>query len=297
MLLAASVPVSWSAIAPEIVLLSCACALLVFGIFLPERLAHPVAAGVAVGGLVGAMVAPIAQWDDASRTAFQDTLRIDAFGNAGRLLIFAAGILAVLVAWGMPRRGACDRVPRAAADGLRRHVAAGRGQQPDDPVHRAGAVLDRALRAGRDRRRRAARPGGRPQVPGDRVGGRRLPAVRVGARVRRHRLAPVRPDRAEHRRRPRRRAADGDRADRGRARLQGQRRALPHVDAGRLRGSADAGDRVHVGRHQGDRAGGDDADPGRRLRRGLADLAGRDRRDRHRLVRGRQPGARCASRT
>ena len=103
MLLAASVPVSWSAIAPEIVLISCACALLVFGIFLPERLAHPVAAGVAVGGLVGAMVAPIAQWDDASRTAFQDTLRIDAFGNAGRLLIVAAGILAVLVAWGMPR--------------------------------------------------------------------------------------------------------------------------------------------------------------------------------------------------
>jgi NADH-quinone oxidoreductase subunit N len=103
MLLAASVPVSWSAIAPEIVLISCACALLVFGIFLPERLAHPVAAGVAVGGLVGAMVAPIAQWDDASRTAFQETLRIDAFGNAGRLLIFAAGILAVLVAWGMPR--------------------------------------------------------------------------------------------------------------------------------------------------------------------------------------------------
>ena len=33
--------------------------------------------------------------------------------------------------------------------------------------------------------------------------------------------------------------------------LQGQRRAVPHVDAGRLRGRADAGDRVHVGGDQG----------------------------------------------
>ena len=48
------------------------------------------------------MVAPIAQWHDAPRTAFDDTLRIDAFGNGARLLIFAAGLLAVIVAWGMP---------------------------------------------------------------------------------------------------------------------------------------------------------------------------------------------------
>ena len=48
------------------------------------------------------MVAPIAQWHDAPRTAFDDTLRIDAFGNGARLLIFAAGLLAVVVAWGMP---------------------------------------------------------------------------------------------------------------------------------------------------------------------------------------------------
>ena len=37
--------------------------------------------------------------------------------------------------------------------------------------------------------------------------------------------------------------------------LQGQRRAVPHVDAGRLRGRAHAGDGVHVGRHQ-DRGAG-----------------------------------------
>jgi NADH-quinone oxidoreductase subunit N len=103
LLAATTVTVSWSAIAPEIVLLSCACVLLALAIFLPDRLAHPAAAVVAVGGLAGAMVAPIAQWDDRARYAFDHTVRIDAFGNGARLLIFAAGIFAVLLAWGVPR--------------------------------------------------------------------------------------------------------------------------------------------------------------------------------------------------
>ena len=111
-----TVPVSWSAIAPEIVLLSCACVLLTCAIFLPARLAHPVGAAVAVGAFAGAMVAPIAQWHDAPRTAFDDTLRIDAFGNGARLLIFAAGLLAVIVALGhAASRRPGGRVPRAAA--------------------------------------------------------------------------------------------------------------------------------------------------------------------------------------
>jgi NADH-quinone oxidoreductase subunit N len=101
-LLAATVPVSWSAIAPEMVLLGCACALLTFAIFLPAGIAHPVSAVVALGGFVGAMVAPIAQWNDTARYSFDHTLRIDAFGNGARLMIFAAGVLAVVVAWGMP---------------------------------------------------------------------------------------------------------------------------------------------------------------------------------------------------
>jgi NADH-quinone oxidoreductase subunit N len=103
LLAATTVTVSWSAIAPEIVLLTCACVLLAVAIFLPDRLAHPAAAVVAVGGLVGAMVAPILQWDDRARYAFDHTVRIDAFGNGARLLIFAAGIFAVLLAWGVPR--------------------------------------------------------------------------------------------------------------------------------------------------------------------------------------------------
>ncbi len=103
-----TIPVSWSAIAPEIVLLSCACALLTFAIFLPSRLARPLSALIAIGGLAGAMVAPVAQWHDAARGPFDHTLRIDAFGNGARLLIFAAAMLAVVIAWGMPR--IADRV-------------------------------------------------------------------------------------------------------------------------------------------------------------------------------------------
>ncbi len=103
LLAATTVPVSWSAIAPEVVLLSCACVLLAVAVFLPDRLAHPASAAVALGGLAGAMVAPIAQWNDPARYAFDHTIRIDAFGNGARLLIFAAGIFAVLLAWGVPR--------------------------------------------------------------------------------------------------------------------------------------------------------------------------------------------------
>ena len=75
-----------------------------------------------------------------------------------------------------------------------------------------------------------------------------------------------------------------------RARLQGLGGAVPHVDAGRLRGRADAGDRVHGGRDEGG------ARSSLTLRvlvtafpeRGRA-LDDRDRRDRLRLARGRQP--------
>ena len=41
------------------------------------------------------------------------------------------------------------------------------------------------------------------------------------------------------------------RAPRGRIRVQGLRRAVPHVDAGRLPGGTDPGDRLHVGRDEG----------------------------------------------
>jgi NADH-quinone oxidoreductase subunit N len=41
------------------------------------------------------------QFDDTARFAFDHTLRIDAFGQGGRMLIFLSGLLAVCVAFGM----------------------------------------------------------------------------------------------------------------------------------------------------------------------------------------------------
>ena len=102
MLVASHVAVSWSAIAPEVVLLAGACVLLMFAVFLPDPSAHAVSVIVALGALAAAMVAPIVQWHDAPRLAFGGTLRIDAFGNGARLLIFAAALLAVVLAWGLP---------------------------------------------------------------------------------------------------------------------------------------------------------------------------------------------------
>ncbi len=296
-----TVPVSWSAIAPEIVLLSCACVLLTCAIFLPARLAHPVGAAVAAGAFAGAMVAPIAQWHDAPRTAFDDTLRIDAFGNGARLLIFAAGLLAVVVAWGMPHLA--DRAVEyhallLAAGG--RHVAAGGVEQPGDRVHRAGAVLDRALRAGGDRRRM--------RCPGLEGALKYLVVGSVGAAFLLYGSALVYGATGQFefdliatvdppRRRPRRRAAAGHRDDHRRARVQGQLGAVPHVDAGRVRGSAHTGDRVHVGGHQDGGAGAGVPRAGGGLRRGLG-RSGRTRSERSRSRRSRsETWRRCGRRT
>jgi NADH-quinone oxidoreductase subunit N len=95
-----TVPVSFSAIAPEIVLLACACAILAVAVFLPQRLAERVTPVVAAGGFVGAMIAAAVQFESDAHFSFDHTLRIDAFGQGARLLVFAAGLLAVGVSWG-----------------------------------------------------------------------------------------------------------------------------------------------------------------------------------------------------
>jgi NADH-quinone oxidoreductase subunit N len=101
-MLAATVPVDWSAIAPELVLIGCACSLLCVAIFFPMRLARVVSSGLAAGGFIAAAIISVTQYRDAAHYAFAHTLRIDSFGQAGRLVIFSAGLLAVLVAWGSP---------------------------------------------------------------------------------------------------------------------------------------------------------------------------------------------------
>jgi NADH-quinone oxidoreductase subunit N len=95
-----TIPVNFTAISPEIVLLSVASVLLAGGVFLPQRAAERLCPVLAAGGFVGAMVAAAAQFHDAAHWSFDHTLRLDSFGEGGRLLVFAAGLLAVGVSWG-----------------------------------------------------------------------------------------------------------------------------------------------------------------------------------------------------
>jgi NADH-quinone oxidoreductase subunit N len=97
-----TVPVSFSSIAPEIVLLVCASVLLTCAIFLPEELARRASAAISAGAFLAAGAIAAAQFHDDARYAFDHTLRIDSFGQGGRLIVLSAGLLAVAVSWGLP---------------------------------------------------------------------------------------------------------------------------------------------------------------------------------------------------
>ena len=96
-----TIPVSFSAIGPEIILLGTAAALLVFAIFLPDELARRLSAGATVIALAAATAFSATQFHDHARAPFDHTLRIDAFGQSGRMLVFVAAIIAVAFSWGM----------------------------------------------------------------------------------------------------------------------------------------------------------------------------------------------------
>jgi NADH-quinone oxidoreductase subunit N len=95
------IPISFSAIAPEIILLAAASVLLVVGVFVSDAVAPRLSAPVAAAALIAATAVSATQFHDAARLPFDHTLRIDAFGQGGRMLIFLAGLLAVGVSLGM----------------------------------------------------------------------------------------------------------------------------------------------------------------------------------------------------
>ena len=95
------IPISFSAIAPEIILLVTACVLLTVGVFLAGELARRLSAAAAAIALTAAAAVSATQFEDPARFAFDHTVRIDAFGQGARMLIFVSGLLAVCVAFGM----------------------------------------------------------------------------------------------------------------------------------------------------------------------------------------------------
>ena len=181
MLLATSfqIPISFSAIAPEIILLATAAVLLTVGVFLPGELARRLSAAAAVIALGAAAAISATQFEDTARFAFDHTVRIDAFGQGARMLIFVSGLLAVCVAFGMRdlrERGVeYHALLLSACAGMSLLAVA---EQLRDDVRRARALLHLPLRARRDRDRRPALAGGRAQVPDRRIDRRRVPALR-----------------------------------------------------------------------------------------------------------------------
>jgi NADH-quinone oxidoreductase subunit N len=99
------IPISFSAVAPEIILLGTASALLVVAVFLPGEPARRLSAAAAAAALIAATAVAAAQFEDTARLSFDHTLRIDAFGQGARMLIFLSGLLAVCVAFGMRHLG------------------------------------------------------------------------------------------------------------------------------------------------------------------------------------------------
>ena len=254
-------------------------------------------AAVAAGAFAGAMVAPIAQWHDAPRTAFDDTLRIDAFGNGARLLIFAAGLLAVVVAWGMPHLA--DRAVEyhalllAAAAGMSLLAVSNSLVIAFIALELFSIALYVLVAIDVD------------ALPGLEGALKYLVVGSVGAAFLLYGSALVYGATGQFEfdliaQSIRHGDAHGGVLLLGIAMIivglgfKANSAPVPHVDAGRVRGSAHTGDRVHVGGHQDGGAGADVPRAGGSLRRGLGDLAGRDRSARGRVVRGRQPGGPAA---
>ena len=96
-----TIPVSFSAIGPEVILLGTAAVLLVVAIFLPDEPARRLGAAATAIALAAATIYSAAAFNDAARAPFDHTLRIDAFGEGARMLVFVAAIVAVAFSWGM----------------------------------------------------------------------------------------------------------------------------------------------------------------------------------------------------
>ncbi|MGN6379089.1 MAG: NADH-quinone oxidoreductase subunit N [Gaiellales bacterium] len=95
-----TIPVNFQAIAPEIVLIVAASVILVVGVFLRSEVAERIAPVASALALAGALVAAAIQFHSAAHFSFDHTLRIDAFGQGARMLLFSAGLVAVCVSWG-----------------------------------------------------------------------------------------------------------------------------------------------------------------------------------------------------
>ena len=135
--------IQWSAIAPAIVLLGLACLLLLLSAVVSGARARVLSGSITIIGLV--VTALISGWlwrHHPDWLVLSGQLRVDRFTDFVTILVCAAGVATVGIAWGTHRLDErIARVPRAAPDRGRRHVAARGLQRLADAVRGPRAVL------------------------------------------------------------------------------------------------------------------------------------------------------------
>ena len=266
--------------------------LLTVGVFLPGELARRLSAAAAVIALGAAAAVSATQFEDTARFAFDHTVRIDAFGQGARMLIFVSGLLAVCVAFGMRdlrERGVeYHALLLSACAGMSLLAVANSFVTTFVALELFSICLYVLVAIETDDL--LSLEGGLKYLIVGSIGAAFLlygGALVYGA------TGQLEFDRI------RAALANGDAHGvlllagialvAGRPRLQGERGAVPHVDAGRLRGRAHPRDRVHVGGDQGGRA----RDLAAGARHGVPAPVGRvgdrPRRARLRMLHRRQP--------
>ena len=134
------------------------------------------------------------QWN-AEKSIVAGALRIDDLALALNLILIAGGACTVLLAWRSlaAREAAHGELHALLLTSIGGHVAAGGGAEHGRAVPRAGAAVDPAVRAVRDRNAPRALAGVGAEVPDRRLGRLGHAAVRARADLRRDRHDRLQP--------------------------------------------------------------------------------------------------------
>jgi NADH-quinone oxidoreductase subunit N len=102
--------VDWAALSPELILLGGASLVLLLGVWLPDRVTRPFAAGLSALCLAGAGAAAIVLFvvDDSGRAVVAEAIRRDRLAEIAQIVLAGAGLLAVGLSYREPHHR--DRV-------------------------------------------------------------------------------------------------------------------------------------------------------------------------------------------
>jgi NADH-quinone oxidoreductase subunit N len=97
--------IQWDALAPDIILIGGASALLLLAVVFRGRAARDVSFLIGAGAFIGSLIVVSRIWDlgDGSYAVLADQLVVDRFANAIRVVVAGAGLLTLAVSYGWPR--------------------------------------------------------------------------------------------------------------------------------------------------------------------------------------------------